>query len=332
MSMPHFVGADIGGSSIKVGVVTETGEVVATSQSPLPFHEGREAGLEHVYDTIDHIVEESGAGWEAIAAIGVAAPGTMSIEEGIIYHPFNLPGWENLPLRDLVGQKFSRPTILHNDANAAAYGEYWIGAARDVPTLMFWTLGTGIGGGIILNGEILQGAHSHGGECGHIIIQMDGGPSSEHGIHGSLELYAGAKALVRRCEQALAAGATTSIRERTAAGHTLSPILISEEAAKGDELADRLIMETAHFLAIGTVNVIHTINPHMVLVGGAMTFGKNETPLGRRFIQRLREEVASHTFPIPAARTQIDYAALGGQAGFIGAAGCAKRFIERQSG
>ena len=319
----YYLGVDIGGTSTKTGVVSDEGRTVAKLRVPSVLHKGREEGLQGLYETLDQVVEQSGVGWRAIRAIGVAAPGTMDIPAGVIFHPFNLPGWENLAIRDLVSERFRKPAILQNDANAAAYGEYWLGAAHDARSLMFWTLGTGIGGGIIVNGEIVTGAHSHAGECGHIIIQMEGGPTSEHGIHGSLELYAGAKALVRRCEAALNAGARSSIRDKLEQGEELTPVLIADCAIQGDALAERLVLETGQYLAIGTVNIIHTINPEMVLIGGAMTFGQYETPIGRKFIETVRHEVRKRTFPIPAERTRIDYARLASDAGFIGAAGCA---------
>ncbi|MEZ5942936.1 MAG: ROK family protein [Planctomycetaceae bacterium] len=319
----YYLGVDIGGTSTKAGVVTREGRTLAKTRVPSVLHKGREAGLAGLYETLDRIVDESGVGWEQIRGIGVAAPGTMDIPAGVIYHPFNLPGWENLAIRDLVAEHFRKPAVLQNDANAAAYGEYWLGAAHDARSLMFWTLGTGIGGGIVVNGEIVTGAHSHAGECGHIVIQMEGGPTSPFGIHGSVEQYAGAKGLIRRCEAALRAGARSSIREKVESGEELTPVLIADCAIQGDELAERLVVETGRYLAIGSINIIHTINPEMILVGGAMTFGQYETPIGRKFMDVLRQEVRSRTFPIPAERTRIDYARLGSDAGFIGAAGCA---------
>lgn len=321
----YYLGVDIGGTSTKAGVVTPDGRTLAKTRVPSVLHRGRDAGLAGLYETLDQVVAESKVGWAAIRGIGVAAPGTMDIPAGVIFHPFNLPGWENLAIRDLVTEHFRKPAILQNDANAAAYGEYWLGAAHDARSLMFWTLGTGVGGGIVVNGEIVTGAHSHAGECGHIIIQFEGGPTSPHGIHGSVEQYAGSKGLIRRCEAALRAGARSSMRELIEQGEELTPVLIADCAIQGDELAERLVLETARYLAIGSVNIIHTINPEMILVGGAMTFGQYETPIGRKFMETLRQEVRSHTFPIPAERTRIDYARLGGDAGFIGAAGCALR-------
>jgi glucokinase len=319
-----YLGIDIGGSNFKVGVVAEDGESLGSTRVAASLKQGLEEGLERLYECVEHVVADSGSQWDEIRAIGVAAPGTMDIPRGVIFHPFNLPGWENLPLRDLVADRFGKPTVLQNDANAAAYGEYWVGAAREAESLMFWTLGTGIGGGIVIDGKILTGAHSHAGECGHMIIQMDGGERSPHGIHGALELYAGAKALVRRAEQALEAGHPSVLLEWIAAGEKLDPRLIARAAEEHDDLAEDLIMQTAGYLAVGTINIMHILNPDTVLLGGAMTFGRKETELGRRFLARIQETVNQHAFPIPAERTIIDYASLGGDAGFIGAAGCAR--------
>ncbi|MGD9854365.1 MAG: ROK family protein [Planctomycetaceae bacterium] len=320
----HYIGIDIGGTSINVGVVDDAGTPLAKQTRPSLLREGLDAGLKQVDAAVTHVLRESGTDWDAVAAIGVASPGTMDIPAGIVFHPFNLPGWEDLPLRDLIAARYGKPAILQNDANAAAYGEYWVGGASAARSLMFWTLGTGIGGGIVIDGKLLTGAHSHGGECGHMIVQMDGGERSPHGIHGGLELYASALALVRRCERQLAAGRASVLSEWTSQGEELNPKLIARAAEGGDALADELVMDTARYLAIGTINIMHTINPEVVLLGGAMTFGRDETELGRRFLERIRQVVRDHAFPILAEETVIDYATLGADAGFIGAAGCAR--------
>ncbi|MBX3439207.1 MAG: ROK family protein [Planctomycetaceae bacterium] len=322
-----YIGIDIGGTSINVGIVDDAGTPLAKQTRPSLLSQGLEAGLKQLDDAVAAIMSESGSDWDAVAAVGVAAPGTMDLPSGIIFHPFNLPGWEDLPLRKLVAERFGKPAILQNDANAAAYGEYWVGGASAAQSLMFWTLGTGIGGGIVIDGKLLTGAHSHGGECGHMIVQMDGGEPSPNHIHGALELYASALALVRRCEQSLANGRASVLAKWRAEGAELTPKLIARAAEEGDQLADELIMDTARYLAIGTINMMHTINPAVVLFGGAMTFGRNETELGRRFLARIKEVVKAHAFPILAERTVIEYATLGADAGFIGAAGCAREAL-----
>ena len=173
---------------------------------------------------------------------------------------------------------------------------------------------------------ILEGQHSHGSECGHMIIQMDGGRLLEGtNQYGTLEAYASARSLVRRCREDLDSGRPSLLREKIAAGEKLTPILIGAAATAGDELADELIMDTAKYMGVGTTTLMHTIDPDMVLFGGGMTFGRNETEIGRRFLQRIRDEVKLRAFPVPYARTILDFATLGGNAGYIGAAGCARR-------
>lgn len=321
----YYIGVDIGGTSAKVGVVSAKGVVRAQRSASLPYAQGRDASMQAMFETIEDCLGATGLSLKQIAGIGVAAPGTMDLDTGVIFHPFNLPGWENLPLRALLADRFGLPTVLQNDANAAAFGESWVGGGTNSRSLMFWTLGTGVGGGIVINGEILSGAHFHGGECGHMIIQMEGGPRSEFGIHGSLELYCGAKALVRRCHDGLKSGVRSTLG---AIDREITPVDIAEQAMQGDQFAHRLVMQTARYLGIGTVNIMHILNPEVVLIGGAMTFGQQETELGREFLEEVRKTVREIAFPIPAERTRIDFAQLGNDAGFIGAAGCIKRALE----
>lgn len=276
-------------------------------------------------------IRDAGLDLSDISAVGVATPGTMDIPGGMLLAPPNLPGWNDVPVRTQIGDHFKKPTTLQNDANAAAYGEYWAGAAKDASSLAFWTLGTGVGGGIIIGDTIIEGQHSHGSECGHLILEMEGGRLCEGTKQwGTLEAYASATALIKRCNEALDAGCKTSVRARLEAGEELTPILIAAEAKSGDDLADQLIMETARYLGVATTTVIHIINPAMVLIGGAMTFGRHDTELGRRFLGRIREEVQKRAFNVPAQNTIIDYATLGGDAGFIGAAGCARLEFAQQ--
>jgi glucokinase len=319
-----YLGIDIGGSSVKLGVVDACGNVRAQRAAPLVVDRGRDAGMAAIFSEVDRCLADAGTPQRSLCGIGVAAPGTMDLAAGVILQPFNLPGWENLPLRQIASERLQAPVVLVNDANAAAYGEFWVGAGREYRSLMMWTLGTGIGGGIVLDGELLVGAHGHAGECGHLIIQCEGGPRSPHGIHGSVELYAGAKALVRRCREALAAGRASTLRDLPP-DRPLSPLEIAAAAEQGDELALDMIRDTARYLAVGTVNVMHLVNPEIVLLGGAMTFGRLESPIGRMFLAEVQAQVQTMAFPVPAARTKIDFASLGNDAGFIGAAGCALR-------
>lgn len=323
---PFYVGVDVGGTNVKVGVVSEAGRSLSRISIRTLPEQGPERGLERIGRAVDDAVAQAGLTLAEIHAVGLATPGTMDIPAGLLLEPPNLPGWDYVPIRQRIGERLGKPTILQNDANAAAYGEFWVGAARDVQSLVFWTLGTGIGCGLVIHDMIIEGRHSHGSECGHIIVQMDGGRYLEGTKqYGTLEAYASARSLIRRCREELDRGRSSLIRERLAGGEELTPVLIGSAADAGDELADELIMDTAKYMGVGTTTLMHTVDPDMVLFGGAMTFGRNDTPLGRRFLQRIRDEVKARAFPVPYSKTVIDYATLGGNAGYIGAAGCARR-------
>lgn len=313
------VGLDIGGTNIDVGVVDRCGQLLSRSQSPLRCGTSVDDELRRVFDVVCGAVRDAGVGWTRIGAIGVAAPGTLDLDGGVIRHAFNLPGWENLPLVTRVREQFGRPAILVNDANAAAYAESQFGSGRGTSSLVLFTLGTGIGSGIVLQGQLWEGAHGHAAECGHMIIQHDGGPQSPFGIHGSLELYASSRALVDRCRNSLQSSRASSLRGLDSSGG-LSAQAIASAAEAGDELAVELVMKTADYLAFGAVSVMHVLNPEAILLGGAMTFGRHDTQIGRQFLKQLREQILRQTFEIPGKQTVVDYAALGADAGVIGAA------------
>jgi glucokinase len=248
----------------------------------------------------------------------------MDIEAGLLLEPPNLLGWDNLPIRRLLSERLAKPVVLQNDGNAAAYGEYWVGAGRNTHSLVMFTLGTGVGGGIVIGGTILQGRHSHGGELGHIIIEAQNGRICSCGGLGHLEGYASATALVQRAIECLQAGADPSVL-RSIKEDDLSSRAIAQAAQTGDDLAGRLMRETAHYLAVGAVSVMHTIDPDIVVFGGGMIAA------GLDFLKDIRDGIRSMAFPVPAARTRIEYAQLGGDAGFIGAAGCARWELKRRS-
>jgi glucokinase len=323
-SETYYLGIDVGGTNIKAGIVTEKGVPVAKASLPTHADRGIEHGLEVIYRTVEAALANAKLKLPQIRAIGLATPGTMDIPGGWLLEPPNLPGWWHVPIRDKVGTHFQKPTVLQNDANAAAYGEFWIGAAREAHSLVFWTLGTGIGCGIIIDHVIIEGEHSHGAECGHIIIDMDSPRMSPAGQYGTLEAFCGATAVVQRCEEALASGRESMLNRLLEQGAELTPLLIAEAAEAGDPVADEVVMDTARYLGVGMTTLMHTINPSMFLFGGAMTFGRNESPLGRRFLQAIKDEVKKRAFHVPYERTIIDFATLGGDAGYIGAAGCAR--------
>lgn len=330
---PFHVGIDLGGTNIKAGVVDDLGQVLSWHQTPTLVEEGPEAGAQRIAATVHRAIREAGLKPEAVAGVGLGSPGTMDIPGGRLMVPANFKGWEYFPIRDRVAAHAGMPITFANDATAAAYGEYWIGSGREFHSMILLTLGTGIGCGIIIGDLLLDGEHSHGGEYGHSII--DSTPSARIcgcGQAGHFEAYASATAVTKRTQEALASGRASSLIARLAAGAELSPKLVAEEAEQGDALSREIILETARYLGIGIVNLMHTIDPNGILVGGAMTFGGHASPLGRAFLEATRTEVKQRAYAVCSENTVIDFATLGGDAGFIGAAGIARADWCRRNG
>jgi glucokinase len=247
----------------------------------------------------------------------------MDIPAGIILDPPNLRPWQNVPVRDHIARAFGLPTAFQNDANAAAFGEYWVGAGRDVQSMVMFTLGTGIGGGIILDDKVLEGRHSHGAEVGHMKIDLGKSRQCGCGRWGCLEAFASATAVVKRAEEALAGVRGPSLlRDLLAATEEELPARVVFEAAdRGDEVAKKVVGDTAYYLAVGAMNLMHIIDPAMIVYGGGMTAA------GDGFLNRIREYIRELAFPVPAERTVVQYAQLGSDAGFIGAAACARQLV-----
>jgi glucokinase len=322
---PFFAGVDVGGTSVKIGLVDDLGRPLAFNSIATDPARGPADGTRRMARAVQAVIAAVGLRPEEICGVGLGTPGTMDIPAGRLVDPPNLPGWVDFPIRDELSRECGLPVSFTNDAAAAAYGEYWVGSGRGLPSMVMFTLGTGIGGGIIVNDFSIDGQHSHGAECGHIVIDCtEGARICSCGQPGHLEAYASALAVVRRTHEALDAGRTSTLRARLAADGLLTPLTLAEEATAGDELSLEIVDETARFLGIGIVSVMHTIDPSGVVLGGAMNFGGNATDLGRRFIGRVRQEVHRRAFPVLARETTIEYAVLGGDAGFIGAAGIAR--------
>lgn len=326
MSTPLFVGLDVGGSSMKAGVVDDHGNPLASVSLPTEASRGQEFGLARMAESIRQAVAAAGLSLTDVAAIGVATPGTMDIPAGVILDPPNLKPWQNVPVRDYVQKTFGLPTAFQNDANAAALGEFWAGAGRDVNSMVLFTLGTGVGGGIILGDMVVEGEHSHGAELGHMKIEMTNPRQCGCGRWGCLEAYASATAVTKRATEALGQpGARSQLAQFVNREGGLTSRDVFDAATQGDELAAKLVEETAYYLAVGAANLLHVIDPDMVVFGGGMIAA------GEGFLERIRHHVRQLAFPVPAAKAVIGYALLGNDAGFIGAAACGRVLYQRRA-
>src|SRR3954451_10049943 len=233
---PFYVGLDVGGTNIKIGIVDDAGQTLAYESIRTEQDKGAEDAAGRMGAVFKKLVAEHDIGPKDVVRVGIATPGPMDIAKGIILRPGNLPGWWDFPIRDRVSHHIGMPVTFANDANAAAYGEFWSGAAKQYHSLVFLTLGTGVGGGIIVGDTLIEGEHSCGSECGHILINpANDAPMDSLGKRGSLESYANATAVVDRALAALGCVTATSLAKRRSGGEEITPRLIGEEAERGDE-------------------------------------------------------------------------------------------------
>ena len=325
---PCFWGIDIGGTNIKIGLVDHTGQTIRFYSIPTLEPDGAQAAVDRTSATICKLEEELRLSHEQIPQIGLGSPGSMDLSKGLLLEPPNLPNWRCFAIRQAFEQALGRPVTFLNDANAAAYGEFWLGSGRHHNSMILLTLGTGVGGGIIVDDQLINGVNSFGSECGHIIVDSrdDAELCVWGGGRGQLEAYASASGVVRRTRQRLHQGAMSRLAGLLGAGQDeLTAKQVFLAATDCDALALEIIDETARWLGIGITTLVHTIDPGMVVLGGAMNFGGKDSPVGQRFLSSIRREFKSRSFGNVFENTAIGFAALGGDAGYLGAAGYARR-------
>ncbi|MGH7467897.1 MAG: ROK family protein [Longimicrobiales bacterium] len=320
-----IIGVDLGGTNIVVGVLPidgGTGDVLA-----LRSHQTEaQRGAKFVVDRINNMIEEARAdviskfgGTPAdFAGVGIGSPGPLNRKSGIVINTPNL-GWRNFPLRDLVANAVNLPAVLDNDANCATYGEWWLGAGRNVDTLVGITLGTGIGGGIVLQGEIFHGVSDAAGEIGHTTIEANG-RKCKCGNYGCLEAYASGPAIALRAVEGIEAGAESMLPDLVDGRlEGITAATVYEAVVLGDAYANEVMRETAKFLGAGIANVINMLNPEMIVISGGVT------KAGDHLFLPLKAEARKRAFRSAMDSCQICPALLPGTAGVIGAAAVFKK-------
>lgn len=327
---PLFVGVDVGGTNIKLGIVDNQGRALIHDSIKTEEERGPADAVRRIWEALRAMLVNRLLTWDDIAALGLGTPGTQDVRRGWILEPPNLPHWRDFPIRDALAEACGKPCAYVNDANAAAYGEFWVGAGSQSQSMVMFTLGTGVGGGIILDGQLVNGENSFGSELGHLVIDCrpDARKCVWGGGRGQLEAYASASAVVARAEEALLTAGPTTVRDRLESGDAFTTKMLAEEAELGDKFSLEIILETARYLAAGITSAVHAVDPGLVVLGGAMTFGAHRTKVGELFLATVREEFQSRCFHV-VANTRIDYASLGGDAGFIGAAGIGRAMYLR---
>ena len=324
---PFFLGVDIGGTNIKVGLLDDAGKTVGFEQIPTRESLGPEQAVVRCAETCRDLAASANLELNDICRAGLGAPGPMCLQRGLFLDPVNLPNWHNFKIREALADALGLPVSFVNDANAAAFGEYWIGTGEKFKSLALFTLGTGVGGGLISDGELIHGVNSFGSETGHIIV--DSRPDARlcvwGGGRGHLEAYGSASAVAARTSEKILEGATSSLRSVLDENRAITAKLVYEHALAGDGLALDIVDETAFYMGVGTACVVHAFDPGIVVLGGAMNFGGKECKIGQRFLKGIVDEFRQRTFPNVMEGTTIDFATLGGSAGYIGAAGFARR-------
>ena len=316
--MRYIVGVDIGGTNIVVGTVSEDGaQIHGIRTDPTHSEEGATGVLARigalVEDSIQATLRATGLTRESIVGVGVGAPGPLDRARGVVLLTPNL-GWRELPLRDLVSDMVHLPATLDNDANCAVYGEWWVGAAKGAQYVVGLTIGTGIGGGIVIDGKIYHGASDIAGEIGHTTIDSTG-RLCKCGNYGCLEAYASGPAIAARAVEGISAGVSTRLPEFVAGDlGRITAQTVYEAARHEDDFALELVRETAKFLGAGVANLVNIFNPDVIVLVGGVTLA------GDRLFVPLRAEVKRRAFKPAVERCRILPGALPGTAGVFGAA------------
>ncbi|UJF33064.1 ROK family glucokinase [Paenibacillus hexagrammi] len=311
MSNQIYIGVDLGGTNIKVGICDEQGNLLHTYEGPTGAEEGPDAVLGRIAQYVRKIVEDSPYEWEQVAGIGAGLAGFLDIQEGVVKFSPNLQ-WRNVEAKRTLEALLGKPVKIDNDANVAALGEAWAGAGAGVPNIVCYTLGTGVGGGIIINGKIYQGSNGMAGELGHMAIVPDiEAINCGCGQVGCLETVSSATGIIRMAKEAVERGEHTSLalHENMEAKH------VFDAAKSGDEVALRIVNRAAYYLGRSMASISIVLNPKRFVIGGGVS------KAGEILFAPIRETFKKYTPEVAAEGVEIVAATLGNDAGVVGAAG-----------
>ena len=309
-----IAGVDIGGTNVVVGTVPEDGSSIHGVKAELTRAEGTVDQLTRMLrESADATADELGADNFEIVGVGIGAPGPLDRRTGTVLVSPNL-GWVNMPLRDSVAEASGLPASLENDANCAIFGEWWRGAASGGRVVVGLTIGTGVGGGVILDGRIFHGASDAAGEIGHASIDTNG-RRCKCGNYGCLEAYASGPAIASRAAEGIEAGAHSNLLDYVDGNlSAITAKTVSQAALSGDQFCADVIRETAHFLGSAVANLVNIFNPDIVVICGGVTL------TGAYLFEPLQHQVVRRAFDPSVAACKIVPGALPGTAGVFGAA------------
>ncbi|MFB3815766.1 MAG: ROK family protein [Terriglobales bacterium] len=268
--MPFAIGVDLGGTNLRIAAVNENGDLLEKVTTGTKVALGRDAVIAEMTEAIRRLAAQF-AGADQLLGVGIGVPGIIDASTGMLRESPNLPGWNDYPVRDEIEHRLKAPVMLENDANAAALGEAWLGAARGLPNMCMITLGTGVGGGLVLNRRVWHGMTGMAGELGHIVVDPNG-PRCGCGGRGCIEQFASATAVVRMAREAIASGRAPKLaRAANAPDVEFSAKLVHNLAVQGDKPAQEIFASVGRYLGILLAGLINALNLHMYVIGGGVS-------------------------------------------------------------
>ncbi len=327
-----IVGVDLGGTKILAVVVTGRRDIISRCKKRTRGDKGCDAVLSRVAKTIEGAVEQAGLQMKDIRAVGVGVPGPVDGANGVIHSAPNL-GWGRVEVANLLSDQIGRSVFLGNDTNLCTLGELDLGAGRGVDSLFGVFVGTGIGGGMVINGELVEGATGAASEFGHMTIKFDGAKANT-GWRGTVESLAARLAIVANIVEQIRAGKESMLPQLVedklgkwdpdTVGRELGSGLLAKAYQAGDKVVCRAVDESAHLVGLGLANTVHLLNPQIIVVGGGVV-----EAIGRPYVEGVAEAIRANTFPVAHHDLEIVEATLGDDAGVLGAVSLVRRNLAR---
>ncbi len=312
-----YAGIDLGGTKILALVADAGGRVIGSERVPTYASQGPEAVIGRIVDAVRGAASDSGIDVSVLRAAGISAPGPIDAAAGVITDPPNLPGWHNVPLAKILHERLGIPAILENDANCQGVAEHQFGAGRGYRHVLFVTLSTGIGGGIIIDDELYAGASGAAGEFGHIIVAAEG-PACGAGHVGCLEAFASGTAIAARAREQIAAGGLVRTARLAEHDPPLSAQTVFLAGEQGEAEAEAIIAEAGRYLGLGLASLINAFNPQAIVLGGGLT------NMGDALLRPAVEVARARSFAQSFADVRIVEGELGERAGALGAIAVAR--------
>ena len=320
-----IIGVDLGGTNVKTALISRDKKILGKDSRPTNAEQGLDVVLAKMEESVNAVLESAGASRKDVLAAGFGAPGPMNWQTGVVYSPPNLPGWKDVPLADLMKKRLGFDCYVDNDANVACFGEYWMGAGQGVDSMCLLTLGTGVGGGVVVFGQLLRGIDGTAAEIGHLKVMRDGRLCG-CGSKGCLEAYGSVTGMVRTAIEGLEAGQKSVLTEMCGGDFKqITGKMISDGIAQGDTFCKWVMTETGVWLGLGISSLINLLNPEKVVLCGGMIAA------GDVLFNPIRETAKANCFEVPGKRAQIIAAGLGSDSGVIGSAGCALARYEEKN-